>query len=143
MPANNIVIGQHVTADKIALAKELRRDMTPTERIIWNEVRAHRLNGFSFRRQQIVAGFIVDFYCHASAVVVEIDGPIHEEQVAYDAGRDRVLRDRGLRVLRFTNDEVRTDLKRVLNTITLACGQAQPLPPAPSPKRGGGESSNK
>ncbi|GMV34705.1 MAG: hypothetical protein AMXMBFR60_25340 [Chloroflexota bacterium] len=63
MPVKNIVTNQKVTAQKLQRAKELRRDMTPAEKILWEELRANKL-GVHFRRQQVIQGFIVDFYCH-------------------------------------------------------------------------------
>lgn len=63
MPIKNIVTNQKVTKEKLERAKELRREMTPAEKRLWQEVRAKKL-GVRFRRQQVIAGFIVDFYCH-------------------------------------------------------------------------------
>src|SRR5262249_49155261 len=66
---SNIVRGQPVTAEKLQRAKELRCEMTPEERIVWEHVRGNRL-GFKFRRQQVIHGYIADFYCHEAALVV-------------------------------------------------------------------------
>jgi len=68
----NIVIGQNITSAKLQRAKELRHQMTPEEKILWQHLRANPLNGFHFRRQQIIDGFIADFYCHAAALVIEL-----------------------------------------------------------------------
>jgi very-short-patch-repair endonuclease len=76
MPIKNIIPGQTVTKEKLQRAKELRRDMTPAEKILWQELRANKL-GVHFRRQQVIAGFIVDFYCHKAGLVIEVDGDIH------------------------------------------------------------------
>ncbi len=121
MPVRNIVIGQKMDSDLLRRAKELRRRMTKEESILWQRLRANRLEGFHFRRQQVIDGFIVDFYCHAAALVVEVDGEIHRRQTEYDAERDRHLSARGLRVLRITNQEVRRDLPGVLARIGAAC----------------------
>ncbi len=121
MPASGVVRGQKVNPKKAQRAKALRRTMTPEERILWEHLRARRLNGLKFRRQQVIDGFIVDFYCHAAGVVVEVDGPVHQRQRDYDAERDRILAARGLRILRFTNQEVRERLAEVLNRIAQAC----------------------
>ncbi len=91
--------------------------MTAEEGILWQHVRGNQLQGFHFRRQQVIDGFIVDFYCHAAGLVVEVDGGIHEQQAGYDAERDRVLAGRGLRILRIQNEEVRNDLAMVLRRI--------------------------
>ena len=121
MPIRNIVIGQKVDPAKVQRAKELRRQMTEEEKALWQQLRANRLNGFHFRRQQIIDGFIVDFYCHAVGLVVEVDGEVHQQQAKYDAERDGHLSARGLRVLRVRNQEVREDLPGVLARITAAC----------------------
>jgi very-short-patch-repair endonuclease len=116
MPVKNIIPGQHVTKEKLERAKELRREMTPAEKLLWQEVRAKKL-GVRFRRQQIIQGFIVDFYCHKSALVVEVDGDIHDLQQEEDARREKVLSAMGLRVVRFGNDEVMKDLSAVVGKI--------------------------
>ncbi|MGD1698781.1 endonuclease domain-containing protein [Dapis sp. BLCC M229] len=120
---HNIVIGQKVSPSKVERAREFRRQMTPEEKILWQRLRANRLNGWHFRRQQIIDGFIVDFYCHSAGVVVEVDGEIHQQQVEYDAERDRVLLMRGIRLLRFNNEEVRQQLNRVLTSIATVCSE--------------------
>lgn len=121
MTPKNIVIGQKLTAEKAARAKELRQQMTGEERILWDRLRANRLDAWHFRRQQVIAGFIIDFYCHAASLVVELDGPIHAGQVEIDAERDRVLTEMGLRVLRIQNQQVNENLEEVLKTIFQAC----------------------
>ncbi len=118
---NNIVIGQKVTSVKVERAKELRRQMTEEEKILWQYLRANRLNGLHFRRQQIIDGFIADFYCHTARLVIEVDGQIHQQQAAYDTERDRALSARGLRLLRIKNEEVRQNLDSVLARIAKAC----------------------
>ena len=121
MPVNNIVIGQKVSRELHERARELRRNMTSTEKNLWEKLRHNRLNGLQFRRQQIIDGFIVDFYCHSKALIVEVDGDIHYEQKAYDSERDNSLIARGFGVLRFTNQEVKDNLAIVLQKIIDAC----------------------
>ncbi len=113
----NIVIGQPVALDKVKLAGSLRAHMTEEEKQLWQHLRANRLDGFHFRRQQIIDGFIVDFYCHSVGLVIEVDGEVHQNQVAYDAKRDGILTARGLRVMRISNVEIRTNLGGVLQSI--------------------------
>src|SRR5215204_2610406 len=96
----NIVVGQHVDPVKADRARQLRKAMTPAERLLWGRLRANRLSGYHFRRQQVVDGFIVDFYCHQAALSVEVDGDVHDDQTAYDEERDQVLSHRGIFVLR-------------------------------------------
>ena len=116
MPVKNIIPGQHVTKEKLQRAKELRRDMTPAEKILWQELRANKL-GVHFRRQQVIAGFIVDFYCHKAALVIEVDGDIHDLQKEEDERREKVLSEMGFRIVRFGNDEVVKELSTVVGKI--------------------------
>ena len=112
MPVKNIYPGQKIDPEKIQRARVLRIQMTPTEKVLWQELRGNKL-GSHFRRQQVIAGFIVDFYCHTAGLVIELDGDIHREQQEYDAERDKILEGMGLRVIRFRNDEVLLNLPRV------------------------------
>ncbi|MGH1395437.1 MAG: endonuclease domain-containing protein [Trichormus sp.] len=118
---NNIVIGQKINPNKMQCAKELRHQMTPAETILWEHLRGNRLHGLHFRRQQIIDGFIADFYCHAARLVIEVDGKIHEQQAEYDAERDKVLLGRGLRLLRIKNEEVLQEIDRFLTLIYQVC----------------------
>ncbi len=117
MPVKNTVIGQKITSEKRQLAKELRKNMTPSENLLWQLLRTNKLAGWHFRRQQIIDGFIVDFYCYAASLVIEVDGGIHETQKEQDAERDAHLISRGFRILRVTNDEVTHDVESVLKKI--------------------------
>ena len=117
-----IVQGQKVCATKLALAKQMRREMTADERIFWNEVRSNRLRGIHFRRQQVIGGFIIDFYCDAARLAVELDGAGHDAE--YDAHRDRELARVGVKVLRIENAAVRHNLPQVLDEIC-ECARAR------------------
>lgn len=119
----HIVIGQKVAPVKRQRAKELRGSLTQAEKILWQSLRTNKLDGFHFRRQQIIDGFIVDFYCDEASLVIELDGGIHDQQVEYDAERDAVLSARDLKVLRFKNEEIEQNLPQVLNQIREACRQ--------------------
>ena len=121
MPVKNIVRGQRVSARQLENAKELRREMTPAEQILWKEVKGNKLKGLHFRRQQIVHGYFADFYCHQHELILEVDGGIHELQKEYDAEREAYLRRLGFRIIRFTNEEVNKELKSVLQKIVDAC----------------------
>lgn len=121
----SLITGQRISADKIQRARELRKAMTPAEAALWEHLRANRLDNFHFRNQQIFDGFIVDFYCHAAELVVEVDGPVHERQREYDEQRDAVIKRCGLTILRVTNEEIERDIEGVLSKIR-AC-----LPPSP------------
>ncbi|UAJ11812.1 endonuclease domain-containing protein [Glacieibacterium megasporae] len=86
-------------------ARVLRADATPAERDLWTILRGGKL-GARFRRQQPIGPFIVDFYCAAAGLVVELDGAGHAERAEYDERRTAWLAGRGLTVLRFANAEV-------------------------------------
>ena len=118
MPIKNIITGQVVTREKVERARVLRQKMTPSETILWNELRGNKL-GSRFRRQQVIAGFIVDFYCHEAGLVIEVDGGIHQLEggLESDVRRDQVLSEMGLRVVRFQNEEVGGNLPVVLKRI--------------------------
>lgn len=116
MPIKNIVTEQAVTKAKLERAKELRREMTPAEKLLWQQIRANKL-GVRFRRQQVIQGFIVDFYCHQAGLVVEVDGDIHDLQKEEDERREKVLTEIGLRIVRFGNDEVVRSLSAVVGKI--------------------------
>ncbi len=121
MRLQTIVGGQTVDPMKVQRAKELWRRMTPEESMLWTALRTNKLHGFHFRRQQVIAGFIVNFYCHAAGLVVEVDGAIHRGQQEYDAERDQVLASHGLRILRIPNDDIRRNLAGALARIADAC----------------------
>jgi very-short-patch-repair endonuclease len=105
----------------IARAREFRKKPTFAEEVLWRELRNRGLGGFKFRRQQPIDRFIVDFFCLEAKLVVEVDGEIHTTQEGYDQARQRHLEARGLRVIRFSNEEVFTNLAEVKNAIFSAC----------------------
>jgi very-short-patch-repair endonuclease len=114
---HNIVVGQRIDAAKVEQSKIFRRHMTPAERVLWEALRRNSMAGLHFRRQQVIAGFIVDFYCHAAGLAVEVDGPAHEMRAEYDAERDSILATLGIRVMRLKNEEVLDDLTSALEKI--------------------------
>ena len=101
-------VHQHLT--------ELRRDMTPAERMLWSSLRDRKLAGIKFRRQYPVGSYVLDFYAPSIRLVVEVDGDVHDlpETKAYDARRQAWLAGQGMRVLRFTNGEVSEALERIV-----------------------------
>jgi very-short-patch-repair endonuclease len=127
-----------------ALARENRKNPTPAETKIWNEVlRMRQFAGYKFLRQKPLAGYIVDFYCSELRLVVEIDGDSHAESVEYDAERTRVLQSFGLTVVRFTNAEVFQNIEGVYDNLIEKIEKLTPLAPldrgglkTPSPVKG-------
>ena len=97
--------------------KNLRQNSTSPERIVWQKLRSRQIGGFKFRRQHNIGKFIVDFYCDEIKLVIEIDGDVHAYQKEYDKKRQLFLENRGLRIIRYTNNEVRTNLMGVLEDI--------------------------
>jgi very-short-patch-repair endonuclease len=122
MPVKNIIRGQKVSFEMHERTKKLRREMTPAEAILWKELRTNKLNGLHFRSQQIIHGYIADFYCHQHELIVELDGGIHETQKEYDAERETYLIALGFRIIRLKNEEVCKNLKNVLQKILDECG---------------------
>ena len=102
-----VVQGQHVQSDKLAVAKRVRREMTGPERTLWRLLRRNALDGFHFRRQQVIEGYIVDFYCDVAKLAIELDGTVHHDHGEYDESRDNVISRRGVRVLRISNEAMR------------------------------------
>jgi very-short-patch-repair endonuclease len=100
--------------------RQLRRGLTPTEACLWTQLKkGSRLNGRKFRRQHSVGQYVLDFYCPAEKLAVELDGTAHDSDVAqrHDRFRDIFLRKSGIRVLRFQNSDVTGNLERVLSEI--------------------------
>lgn len=110
-------------------ARQLRRPMTPAEAKLWRHLRGRRFEGLKFRRQYALEPFIVDFYCAAAAVIIEIDGDSHAVQKEYDRERTAWLTARGYRVIRFQNRDVLHNIEGVLAKILEACKPS----PYPSP----------
>jgi len=94
-------------AEIFQIAERLRRDMTVTEKIIWERVCKNQL-GVRIRRQHPVWKFIADFYCHDLKLIIEIDGEIHlsSERRDYDISRDVILKEFRIEIIRFTTEEV-------------------------------------
>ena len=120
-------------------ARELRKNATDCERLLWLHLRAHRLQGFKFKRQQPIGAYIVDFVCFETRCIVEADGGQHSEQIEYDARRDGWLKSQGFSVLRFWNNDILANTEGVLETILSACLEYRDSPsPQPLPRQGGG-----
>ena len=114
--------------DQRQFSKNLRQNMTDAEQRLWQHLRAHRMDGHKFRRQQPVGPYIVDFVHFAQRLIIEADGGQHAGS-AHDAARDAWLHNQGFRVLRFWNNDIllRTDV--VLEAIWAAFHVPTPIPP--------------
>ena len=94
-----------------------KRQPTPAEHILWFRLRDSRLDGYKFRQQHRIHTYRVDFYCAAGKLIVELDGPIHDQQVEEDGARQSFLERFDYRFVRFTNDEVTNDVESVVTKI--------------------------
>ncbi len=107
------------------IIQELRRSPTPAERVLWESLRTNQIEGVQFRRQHPIERFVVDFYCREARLVVEVDGEIHQYTAEEDAIRQQFLEAMGLRVIRFSNDQVFGALGEVVERIKQIVRQEQ------------------
>jgi very-short-patch-repair endonuclease len=122
-------------------ARELRKKSTEAERVLWSELRDHKLNGLGFRRQVPIKNYIADFVCHAAKLAVELDGGQHfsDQAEQADAARSAVIEARGFRVIRFSNHDVMTNRAGVLETIAAAVAERAPTLTLPGKRERGQE----
>jgi very-short-patch-repair endonuclease len=97
----------------------LRKNQTAAESRLWSVLRNRKLDGRKFRRQHPIGKYIVDFYCYEENLVIEVDGSSHDNvsAVLYDEERDIYLKEQGLKVVRFRNEEIYHHIDEVLNEI--------------------------
>ena len=100
------------------MAREHRNNSTPAEEVLWNYLKTKPL-GIKFRRQHPYSVYILDFYCHSLNLVIEVDGTIHqlEEVKKNDIERQKILERDGLKVTRFSNDEILFSFEKTRETI--------------------------
>ena len=100
-------------------SRQLRNHSTLGEILLWQQLRAGKMKGYTFHRQKPIGDYIVDFYCKELNLVIEVDGPYHfeDEQTLLDNQRQQLLEEMGLHFLRFLDEEVRKDMDIVLRTI--------------------------
>ena len=111
------------------IARRLRAEAPGPEEVLWKQLRNRRLDGWKFRRQTPIAGFIVDFCCWEARLSIELDGAQHAAQPLADAERRRAIEANGFLEIRFTNDEVRERLHWVLTEIRRALDLARAKAP--------------
>jgi len=148
MPHSSVVTGNPVSKEKLELARKFRKEPTPEEALVWEWVRSRRLNGLKFRRQQIIEGFIADFYCAELRLALELDGAVHDTPAArdYDEIRDAVFANKGVSVLRIrntncTHEHIQEQLTRIQKELSSSpknkCTRNKEnkgLPPSPESK---------
>ena len=100
-------------------SRQLRKNMTEAEKVLWSKVRCKQIKGYMFYRQKPIGNFIVDFYCPKGKLVIELDGGQHysEDGKVKDEQRDKYLKEQGLSVLRFSDREVFKNLNGITETI--------------------------
>ena len=127
--------------DMISRARQLRQQASPIEDRVWGFLRNGHLDGLKFRRQHPLGRYVADFYCHAHQLVIEIDGPSHNDQEEHDHGRTLWLNQNGYRVIRFTNHDVLSNPNGMREAIREACRGTGPLTrrSAPTSPKGRGE----
>ena len=113
-------------------ARVLRKNMTFAEKELWKFIRGNQIKGMRFRRQHPVGSYILDFYCNEVKLAIEVDGPCHQtvDQQAYDRLRELEIEKMGIKIIRFTNEDVFQRMDNVLYTIGT-------YSKTPSPERGG------
>jgi very-short-patch-repair endonuclease len=108
-------------------AREFRSNLTDSEKLLWKELKGRKLNGYKFLRQHPILYkgnlirynyFIADFYCFEKKAVIELDGPVHEQNLEYDAFRDEEMKELGLHILRIKNEELE-NMEKVLSRILI------------------------
>lgn len=99
--------------------QQLRKNMTKAEIMLWDKIRDRQLEGYRFRRQYSIANFVVDFYCPQFKLAIEIDGDSHFQKgiIEYDQARQKFIEAAGIKFLRFTNEDVYSNLDGVLEKI--------------------------
>jgi very-short-patch-repair endonuclease len=107
------------------LARQMRKNPTEAETILWSKLRQRQLFRFRFLRQHCIfykfnskkRFFIADFYCHALKIVIEVDGKVHEHQSEYDQARTEIILSKKLEVIRFTNQEILNNINDVIEKL--------------------------
>jgi very-short-patch-repair endonuclease len=108
---------EYASKHMIRRARDLRQQETSPEDLLWLALRNGQIGGLKFRRQHPIGPYVVDFYCHGAALVVEVDGMSHDDKATLDATRTQYLEAQQLRVLRVTNEDVMRDLDAVTREI--------------------------
>jgi type I restriction enzyme M protein len=114
---------------KKIFARSLRKDQTKTEKIVWELIRDRKFMNYKFRRQHVIEGYVVDFYCHELKLGIEIDGGIHIKRKDYDKLRQEAIESEGITLIRIKNRDILNCKRSVLVKLKEAIG----LSPTPSP----------
>ncbi len=107
----------------VKMARQFRKEMTYTEKLMWSALRRHKQSGLKFRREHYIIGFIVDFYCAEYKLIIEIDGGVHDEHDVKirDITRQDALEAAGFKLIRFRAKDVEMNIDGVLSSILIEC----------------------
>ena len=114
----------------VQVARSLRKRLTPVEGLLWKYLRDRHMIRTKFRRQYPIAGFVLDFYCPAEKLGIELDGGIHDFRKEYDMARQEIIEDKGIRIVHFKNSDIEKNIEMVLKKIKRII--------SPSPRSGEG-----
>jgi very-short-patch-repair endonuclease len=112
-------------------ARQLRKNSTDAERLLWRKLRFWQIEGLKFRRQQPLGQYIVDFVCLEKGLIIELDGGQHAQQANYDTERDAWLRNQGFVILRFWNHDVLRNMDGVMEHVIKSLKSTPFLNPSP------------
>ena len=107
----------------------VRKRMTFSEKLLWEKLKGKQVCGKRFRRQHPIGIFIAGFYCHEAKLVVEVDGEMHKYKTEYDDRRSAEMEKFGIKVIRFSNDEVENRIEKVIGTIEDTVNERSKSPP--------------
>lgn len=133
-----IVVPPEVRRKMVEIAREFRKEPTEGEKILWGVLRGKKLDGIKFRRQQPIGYFVVDFYASAFRLVVEVDGPIHGQQIEADKARQDILEELGLIVFRIKTETIEKSLPIALASVRDKIQELKQNRDIPSPHVGEG-----
>jgi len=102
---------------KKVFARRLRKEQTKAEKIVWELLRNRKFKKYKFRRQHVIEGFVLDFYCHELKLGIEIDGGIHLSRKEYDELRQEVIESKGVYIIRITNNEIKENKRSILKKL--------------------------
>ena len=117
--------------NKTVLARSLRKESTVEEQKVWKFLRNRKFHNLKFRRQHVISGFVVDFYCDELKLAIEIDGKVHEKQKEYDECRQMLIELKGISFIRITNEEINNNIELLLDKITAYADTLLPVGEGP------------
>ena len=107
---------------KKVFARQLRKEQTKAEKIVWELIRNRKFRGLKFRRQHVMEGFVLDFYCPEIKFGIEVDGGIHIKRKDYDDIRQEVIESEGITIIRITNKELLERKRSILDKLNDTIG---------------------